>query len=269
MKFTPRPFRTNVNISRTHPLIEFLWLTGGLVLVVGILFIALGLITDLVVARIPVNMEKWLGEQAIQQFSAKPNAPLQRRLDSWLSTIPESSGLPRYQFKILLSDTPEVNAIAIPGGHIIVFSGLIQKVESENELAMIVYHELGHFAHRDHLRGLGRGLSLTVASMILFGSDSAANDVIAKTLISFQANYSQAQESAADQFGIEMLNRYYHHITGATDFFTRLAEKDSYNIPYLLASHPHPDDRIAKLNYLIEEKGYKIGKSTPLYKDIQ
>ena len=46
-----------------------------------------------------------------------------------------------------------MNAVALPGGNIVVFAGLLKEIKSENELAMILGHELGHFAHRDHLRG--------------------------------------------------------------------------------------------------------------------
>lgn len=270
MKYTPKQLEDNVNVSKSHPLVELFWLTGGLALIVGLIFFALGFATDLAVSKTPVNIENWLGKQALKRFTSTTNIPLQQRLDKLLDSLPKDSLLHNYNFKISLSKTDAVNAIALPGGNIVVFSGLLQEIKSENELAMVLYHELGHFEHRDHLRGLGRGLSLTVASVLLFGSDSAASEVVSKTLLSFQANYSQSQESAADQFGLEMLVAHYGHAGGATDFFSRLAtQADNTNrLPYLLASHPHPQDRIDEINKRIRNNNYTVDLPVPLADDL-
>jgi predicted Zn-dependent protease len=264
MKFTPKALQDNVNVSKTHPLTELLWMIGGLALIAGIIFFALGFATDLAVSRTPVRVENWLGTQALKQFPAEPSPALQHQLEALLATLPPDSPLREYTFKAFLSQNNSVNAIALPGGNIVVYAGLLRQVESENELAMVLYHELGHFAHRDHLRGLGRGLGLTVASAILFGRDSAASEVVSKTLLSFQVNYSQSQETAADQFGLEMLTQHYGHAGGSTDFFSRLAKTSMGKLPYLLASHPHPENRVENLNKLINEAGYTIGITLPL-----
>lgn len=271
MKFTPRQLEDNVNVSKSHPLVEVFWLTGGLMLIAALVFFALGFATDLAVSKTPVKIENWLGKQALKRFDGQPHPPLQRRLDNLLTTLPKDSVLNDYNFTIFLSETDAVNAVALPGGNIIVYSGLLQKIKSENELAMVLYHELGHFEHRDHLSGLGRGLSLTVVSVLLFGNNSAASEVVAKTLLSFQANYSQSQESAADHFGLEMLVGHYGHAGGATDFFTRLTaiNESTSRLPYLLASHPHPQDRIDELNNFILDKKYFIGMPTPLADDLK
>ncbi|WP_136805885.1 M48 family metallopeptidase [Desulfosediminicola flagellatus] len=271
MKYTPKQLEDNVNVSKSHPLVDLFWLTGGLVLIAGLIFLALGLATDLAVSKTPVNIENWLGKQALKRFTSTTNPPLQQRLNTLLASLPEDSLLHDYDFKIFLSETDAVNAIALPGGNIVVYSGLLREIKSENELAMVLYHELGHFEHRDHLRGLGRGLSLTLASVLLFGSDSAASEVVSKTLLTFQANYSQSQESAADTFGLDMLVAHYGHAGGATDFFSRLAtQADNTNrLPYLLASHPHPQDRIDEINKRIIDNNYSIGTPTPLADNLK
>ncbi len=124
----------------------------------------------------------------------------------------------RYNFTIYLSDSDDVNAIALPGGRIVVFKGLLDQVESENELAMVLAHELGHFAHRDHMRGLGRGLGLAVATALLLGENNSASGLISKAVLTFQVKYSQSQESAADQFGVDLLTARYGHAGGAPAF---------------------------------------------------
>ncbi len=264
MKFTPRQLDENVNVSKTHPLAELFWLLGGLILITGLAFLLLGLLTDWAASKAPVRVENWLGQQAIEQFPAAENMALKERLEQLLDRVPADSKLQQYDFRVFLSASDEINAIALPGGNIVVFAGLLKQIESENELAMILAHELGHFAHRDHLRGLGRGLGLTVAAVLLFGEQNAASNLVSQTLMTFQVRYSQAQESAADSFALELLSKRYGHAGGSTDFFSRMAKKAGSRIPYLLASHPHPQARIENLEKMIQAKSYPLDATLPL-----
>ncbi len=240
MKFTPKELEGNVNVSRTHPLKELAWLVGGLLAILAALYLALGLGTELAAAKIPVDAERWLGQRAIESFPAEQNPALQQRLEQLLKTLPSDSTLHRYHFTVRLYETEDVNAVALPGGNILVFSGLLNQVRSENELAMVLAHELGHYARRDHLRGLGRGLGISLATLLLFGQDSSATDLVTSLFLSFEARYSQKQEAEADSFGLELLMARFGHAGGATDFFARLAGQSGGRLPYLLASHPHP-----------------------------
>lgn len=268
MPFTPKHLEDNVNVSKSHPLTELLWLVGGLILLVGLIFFILGFTADLAVSKTPIKVETWIGKLALNEFPAEENQALGQRLQSLLDSLPEDSLLHNYQFRIFLSDTEDVNAIALPGGNIVVFSGLLDSMESENELAMVLAHELGHFAHRDHLRGLGRGLGVAVAATLLFGEESTASSLVSKALLTFQAKYSQDQESSADQFGLDLLTRRYGHAGGATDFFSRLTKDAGNKLPYLLASHPHPQARIDALNEQIKAKHYSIAATQPLEADL-
>lgn len=269
MKFTPKLPDDSVNVSQTHPLIELFWLLGGLVLACGLVFVLLGIAADWAAAKIPIKVENWLGDQALRRFPSQENAELKQRLRDLLDQVPSDSSLRQYHFRVFLSSNDDVNAVALPGGNIVVYSGLLKEIESENELSMILGHELGHFAHRDHLRALGRGLGLTVASALLFGQDSATGKLVSNAFLSFQVAYSKAQEAAADRFGLELLNRRYGHVGGGTDFFVRMAKKTGGRLPYLLASHPHPQIRIAKLRALIDERGYPMKKTLPLADELR
>ncbi len=269
MKFTPKPLQDNVNVSKIHPLVELLWMVGGFVLIVGLTFLLLGVTTDWAVSKTPLKIETWIGQLALNEFSGDESAALNQRLNLLLGSLPKDSPLHQYQFQAYLANTDDVNAIALPGGTIVVFSGLLQEVESENELAMIMAHELGHFAHRDHLRGLGRGLGVAVATAMLFGEDSTTSSIISKALLTFNSRYSQAQEAAADQFGIDLLTRHYGHAGGATDFFSRHAANAGNQTAYLLASHPHPQARITALQQQIAEHNYRVEPTVPLRDDIK
>lgn len=268
MKFTPKNIEENVNVSKTHPLAEFGWLLGGLLLLVLILYLLLGVATDIAVAKIPVSVEVWLGEHFVDRMDARENEPLQRLIQPLLDNLPADSPLREYDFYVQMVDNEQINALALPGGQIVVFSGLVEQAESENEVAMVLAHELGHFAHRDHLRRLGRGLGLTVAAIVLFGEDSAVSNLASKFFLVGESHYSREQESAADRFGLELLVAGYGHAGGATDFFARVGKDAGSRVPYLLASHPHPDDRVGELQGLIAANGYRVDAVVPLGQDL-
>ena len=268
MKYTPRSLEDNVNVSRGHPLAELAWMLGGVVALMGVLVVALGLATDVAVEKLPLRAEIGLGQQLLGRFPGDENPALEQRLKALLDRLPADSPLQAYPFHVYLSNSQEVNALALPGGNIVVYSGLLKQVESENELSMVLAHELGHFAHRDHLRGLGRGLGLAVAVSLLFGSDSAAGDVVSNTLLTFQSGYSRHQESAADRFALDLLVRRYGHAGGAVGFFERLRRDAGARLPYLLASHPHPQARVDELNERIRANGYPVAAVVPLAADI-
>jgi predicted Zn-dependent protease len=189
-------------------------------------------------------------------------------LQPLLDNLPADSPLHNYTFTVQLVKNKEINALALPGGHIVVFSGLVEQAESENELAMVLAHELGHFVHRDHLKRLGRGLGLTVAAMLVFGEDSAVSRLVSNLFLVTESSYSRQQESDADRFGLDLLVNSYGHAGGATDFFARVGKKAGSHVPYLLASHPHPDDRIEELQSLISENGYRVETITPIGDDL-
>jgi len=239
-----------------------------LISLVGITFFLLGASADWAASKTPIKVEDWLGTLALQEFPVVESPALQQRLDALLAVATKDSPLHVYNFTIYRAEAEDVNALALPGGRIVIFDGLLEQVESENELAMILSHELGHFVHRDHLRALGHGLGLAVATILFLGEDNSASNLISKLLLTFQVKYSQAQESAADMFGIDLLTARYGHAGGATSFFSRQAKDAGSKVPYILASHPHPQVRSDALLRQIKKNNYPVKKNLPLAEDL-
>ena len=147
----------------------------------------------------------------------------------------------------------------------VIFRGLLDEINSENELAYILGHELGHFIHRDHLRGLGRGLVLATAATFLFGSDNTLSQLVTGTVSFAQMKFSQKQEAAADLFALELINKHYGHTGGATDFFRRVIEKKEINkFRYFFSTHPDPDARVKAIEREIKVSDYSIEETVVL-----
>ena len=144
MKYTPRQPESNVNVIPTSPLREFFVLTGGLLgLVVGV-YLLLGLAVDLIVPHISTDLEGKMAVYFIGSIDAKDaNSQREYYVQSLMEDLQGRCAKLPYRFKVHVREAPTVNALAFPGGHIIVFTGLLNKVTSENELAFVLAHEMG------------------------------------------------------------------------------------------------------------------------------
>lgn len=258
MKYTPKQLATNHNISHTHPLKELSWLLGGLALLVSLAFLILSWAADWLIERTSVESEVQLLSHFNSQMKMESHPGLQLRLDALLAELPDTSPLKSYSFEVfLIEDDKTINAVALPGGTILVYSGLLNKMASENELAMVLSHELGHFRHRDHLRGLGRGLSLALLSALLFGDQSGVTEFISAAFLTAQANYSREQEARADEFALDLLAKRYGHAGGATDFFKKMAEENQSQHDFL-STHPALLKRVKAIENMIVRRGLPV-----------
>ena len=264
MKYTARLPTDRISVSKTDPRKEAVVLVAG----VGVcLVVALALISfsvDLLMGWVPLSWEErafgsW-GEQMMTAAGVKEHAA-----DRALQQLTErlASHWPEVPYRFRTGVTPESlpNAFALPGGTVVVTSGLLDRVESENELAFILGHELGHFRHRDHLRGLGRQVVTTLA-MTVIGVAAGGGGVTDFMVIANQVTgrrFNRDQELAADRFGLEIVHREYGHVAGPEDFFKHLADEESvWDSPAVsyLSTHPWSEDRIRRLRALAEEQGW-------------
>ena len=268
MKYQPSLPEHNDNVSHQHPVREFFTLMAGVLVFVLIGYWALGWFVDMAVdylspeqeAQLFANMDiDWdFGEEAMPKEQAK----LQGLVDSLAPCL----SLP-YPITVSLVKSDVVNAMAVPGGKMVVFSGLLDAVSSTNGLMFILAHELGHFKNRDHLRLMGRGIVLSILALLAFGGDSGFSDVLASTINLRTAKYSQSRESQADQTALRVLNCHFRHVGGATELFESLQAQESesnFQLLHYFSTHPELQQRIDDLHRLSREQGFIIAETTDL-----
>jgi len=271
MKYTPRLPKSNVNVTPTSMLREFFVLTLSLLGIVIAIYIVLGFTIDLIVPRISTGLETKMSELFIRSMGAED---IDSEWGGYVQTLVEDlqkrcTKLP-YAFKVHVRKASLVNALALPGGHIVVFTGLLDKITSENELAFVFAHEMGHYANRDHLRGVGRAFVFITISTVLFGTDSNISQMLANALNITELSFTRKQETRADEFALELLNCAYGNVAGATDFFERIPkEQDPGKFGHYFASHPENLKRINNLNKIIKQKGFKLTGKKPLPNFVQ
>lgn len=234
---------------------------------IGIIWL-ISWIASSIVWLIPYSVEQQLGKVIVPVYDrlATPS-PAQNTLNDLLDRL--EAQLPPEQrqnrdYKVLYIAEDTVNALAIPGDRIIIYAGLLKQAQSENELMMVLGHELGHFANRDHLRSLGRAVVVQIAIAYFIGDVGTIGSIAVSGVESLSnAQFSQSQESQADEVGLTLLQKTYGHVAGATDFFARMSEKQQLDIDFL-ATHPAPGRRVKEIEQLIKQRNYKVEQKQPL-----
>ena len=265
MKFEPRYCEVNVNVPTHNHFREFirlsLWLLG---IVFGVYFV-LGYAAEKIAERMPPKFEVAIATGITSNFAQsgfpRTSNYLQKILDS---LVTPAEGLPPFTYKVTVDDQAAVNAVALPAGNIVVFKGLLSELKTENEVAMILAHELGHYAHRDHLRGLGRGLVLLSITALL-GLSGDLPGFIAPSVLTFDLKHSRDRESAADRYAIDLFARAYGHAGGTIDVFKVLASHEGgIKRPDIISTHPDTLWRMQTLASYLQLKKYPIGPIIPL-----
>jgi predicted Zn-dependent protease len=160
-----------------------------------------------------------------------------------------------YRFGIL--DSEEVNALACPGGTILITRGMLRRSQNEEELAAILSHEIGHVSNRDGQKAIQQARWMEVATLL--GSEAArkaggaemtklvslfegsVQDVV-KTLLT--SGYSREQESQADRSALALLQRFGYDPTGLPDFLRKLGkEQTGGGKAGMFTTHPGMGDR--------------------------
>jgi Zn-dependent protease with chaperone function len=242
---------------------EFALLVGGLVALAVACIAVAALAVDRLVPHVPPELEaRWFGHLGalVEQDDDPRAAPVQALVDRLAA---HWSGHP-YAFRIGVLDESDPNALALPGGVVLVTSGLLEQVASENELALV----LGHYHARDHLRGLGRALALQLVLGAL-GGEQIVTGLAGFAGALAQRGFDRRQESDADAFGLALVHAEYGHVAGAGDFFARLAERAGEAEPGAqlegyLDTHPLHAERAAALRAEAEARGWASeGAITP------
>jgi predicted Zn-dependent protease len=155
-----------------------------------------------------------------------------------LAQVPQSDR-PAYfdDFKISLIDTNIINAFAVPGGFVYIYTGILDTLRDESELAAIIGHELTHVLHH-HYRNLlveQYGISAVVHAV---GGDSTALAGIATSLLSLKL--SRDHEADADQNGTVLAGAAGYNPLGVADFFQRMPD----GALEVLSDHPSNQSRV-------------------------
>lgn len=150
-----------------------------------------------------------------------------------------------YTFRVI--DRDEINAFALPGGYVFVFRGLVEKVDSDDELASVIAHEIAHVVARHSVKRLQGSFGYNILQILLVASGSQDARRINSAFGQLIMSYSREDEALADKIAIKYLKRAGYDPGAIVSFLKKLQEanKEAPIRPYRdYRSHPHIADRI-------------------------
>jgi len=218
---------------------------------------------DFVVSKISFESESKMFPEKLRGAMVKTESSEEtERLESILNTFLVDERVPPLPYKIGVLKSSEINAYAFPGGTIGVTKGLLSALDKDIELAFVIGHELGHFKNRDHLRGIGRTVGVTVVYAVIFGGEMGSKSIGKYYHYVLARDYSREQESRADRFGIDLVFSVYGETAGTEKLFELLQQRDKTpEWAYMFSTHPSAKERIAELKRYAEQLRDGEGKS--------
>lgn len=173
---------------------------------------------DIIAPLIPERWEQAFGDAMVGDLGGRTctTADGQRVLDRLGSEL----SLGKRTMRIRIVDIPIPNAVALPGGQIALFDGILKQAKSPDEIAGVLAHEIGHVEHRHVMAGLIRQFGL---GMVLGSSGKGVQ--YAQALL--DARYSRSAESEADSYAIEALTANHISTRPTAEFFQRMSKGDT------------------------------------------
>ena len=244
---------TATTVRRTRSRNRTIW-TLVLVLLGGL---ALGLwfSTDLLVAwavdRIPPEWEQRLGQSAYQEFLRQQtvikDGPSVTAVHEISQRLLEHTPKHPYTFEISVVRNDLVNAFALPGGYVVVFTGLLEQAKSGEEVAGVLSHEFNHVLQRHGLERIVKQLGIVAVLTIILGDQQGLSGVMKQVgteLLSLK--FGRAQETEADVTGLQLLYRSRIDPAGMIAFFQRMSDQEQGRVEWL-SSHPMSAGRAERL----------------------
>jgi Zn-dependent protease with chaperone function len=243
----------------------------GVILVGALLFLwVIPSLAAFLAPRMPVAWEEALGNEILPDLAPEERrcedaagaAGMRTLLETLTGTLPE----PTYHFRVFVTDHEAVNAFAAPGGVIVVYRGLLERVETPEAVAGVLAHEIQHVMLRHGTRVLLAQASTGVLLAAVTGGNAGEGmrfGLEGARVLSL-LRYSRENEAEADAGGLRMLLEARVDPSGLIAFLSAL-EKEEKGMPEIfsyLSTHPETGDRIAALRRA--SRRHRGGFVTPL-----
>lgn len=221
-------------------------------------------LADRIAPLVPLRAERWVGDavngqvrkmldtgdasRAFECGRDTGEAAGQAALAKLIGKLEAAAGLP-LSLDAKVVRRSEANAVALPGGYIYVYEGLIDKSESADEVGGIIAHEIGHIAHRDGMRSLLQSAGLSFMFGMLLGDFVGGSAVVIGARAVLRSSYTREVESAADRYSVELMRKAGADQRALAVVLNRIAGAIHPGVE-ILRDHPDTQARVKLINDL-------------------
>jgi beta-barrel assembly-enhancing protease len=202
---------------------------------------------------VPVDWEVALGDQLSNSILQQPDSVVQNdSVNFYLAEFTSKLNLKTdYPIRVRVIQSDEINAFALPGGNIFIYFGLLQKMQTPEELVALLSHEITHVTHRHSLKSILSSAAAGILFSAFFGDMGGVSSfVISKAEEFKQLEYSRELETEADLAGLELMKSNNVDPKGMLRLL-KLLQDESGKTPALmkyLSTHPETEERIRTVN---------------------
>ncbi len=237
--------------------------------------VLLGVSTDVQSGRglnaVSIQQEWRFGDRLAQGISRKVNIVTDPFSVAYINQLgqrivqqTELRNLP-WQFQIIRDN--DINAFNIPGGHVYIYTGLVQETDTESELVGVMAHEIAHGVKRHATEALIRQYQLRTLGSILLGRNPPAYERLLAQIVGagYLAKHSRDDEREADRLGAYYMYQAGFDPNGMVIFFQKILAEENRQpgrLARLFSSHPLTQERIRNVSYEISRFPPKPGLIT-------
>jgi Zn-dependent protease with chaperone function len=200
--------------------------------------------------KLPMSYQESIGKPIFDSHMKSQNVlesdTVTRYLTELTNPLILNIGDTSYHFQFAVVDNPEVNAFALPGGFIVVNSGLLLKADTPDEVAGVLAHELSHVVHRHHLRGVFNQFGSSYLLNMFLGDLVMVGDLVDFAGKLESLNFSREFETESDLEGLKLALASGYSSEGYISFFRKLQQIQgkSKTLSSYLSTHPDSGTRI-------------------------
>lgn len=219
--------------------------------------------------------QSFLSQNKVVSVSANKDAEMVRRVGSrianaitqYYSSKGQGDILNGYKWEFNLVNSPDVNAWCMPGGKVVVYTGLLPVAQNEAALSIVLGHEITHAVATHGNERMSQGMitqGIGMVGDVLTSGNSQVNSIFNTVFgpgsqLGFTLPNSRKQEYEADHYGLIFAAMAGYNPREAIPFWQRMSQAGGAKPPEFLASHPSDENRIARLQGYMNEalKYYK------------
>ena len=200
-----------------------------------------------------MSLGKSVSEEVLKKEKPLPDSLWQAYLTQVGQRIVAVSDRKSLPFHFTVLENDQVNAFATPGGYLFFYTGILRMMDSEDELAAVMAHEISHVVARHSVKTIQAYYGGAIGLSLLLGeqSNKLAGEVTGLVFSLALQGYGRSNENEADKFGLYYMTQAGYNPNAMTTMFEKLSamtgEQKRGFFENLTASHPDTQDRISKI----------------------